>query len=76
MKSQSYEEDGDNGQVSSMPAAAMPMDAISEGTGGESSGDLVASKDGSANGSRRPMPSRAVAKYDESNTSSAYLAEC
>lgn len=76
MKSQSYEEDGDNGQVSSMPAAAMPMDAISEGTGGESSGDLVASKDGSANGSRRTMSSRAGAKYDESNTSSAYLAEC
>jgi hypothetical protein len=62
-----------------LPAASMQMDAISEGTGGDSSGGFPISK--AANGSdldarKQKAIHRAPARNDDSNKSSHHFAEC
>ena len=71
----SEEEGGVDGH-DSMPVVSLQMDVISEGTGAESSGDLLTSRGSDNDGSRHNGRERPGAKYDENNSSSPHLAEC
>jgi hypothetical protein len=56
----------------------MQMDVISEGTGGDSSGDLLAKANGINEDSQKPkaMPRRVPGRKDDSNSTTHHLAEC
>lgn len=74
----SYSTDSKEEADDHLPGASMQMDVISEGTGGDSSGDLLTKANGINEDSQKPkaMPRRVPDRKDDSNSTTHHLAEC